>query len=152
MVIVWGSNEDAINIFKVPLQGIIVMMHRNTRETGKIGETYAACYLRSQGYEIMRQNFHARYGEIDIICLCPQKKFLVFAEVKTRNFRTFDSAETSISVRKFRRLCIAAEIFQKRFECERYQPRLDLIFVQLGVGAVVQSVQHFMSISNESST
>ena len=48
-------------------------------------ENAAAKYLTSKGYKVLRRNFKARqFGEIDIIALHPNKKVLVFAEVRTK--------------------------------------------------------------------
>jgi Holliday junction resolvase-like predicted endonuclease len=48
-------------------------------------ESAAAKFLTSKGYKILRRNFKARqFGEIDIIALHPNKKLLVFIEVKAK--------------------------------------------------------------------
>ena len=36
-------------------------------EIGKIGEQYAEKFLISKNYEILKNNYRCRYGEIDII-------------------------------------------------------------------------------------
>lgn len=132
------------------------MTTENKRGIGRMGENHAAAYLQKLDYKIIYRNFHARYGEIDLVCLCGRNEYLVFAEVKTRRSDFFDSAETSISQKKYRRLCLAAEIFQKRFAARlnlnKYKPRLDLIFIKLGNDGVVQSLQHFESVSYDLTT
>ena len=51
-------------------------------EVGKLGEIYAARYLRKKGYKILSINFSCRFGEIDIIAR--KKQTVIFVEVKAR--------------------------------------------------------------------
>ena len=40
---------------------------RSKREKGKIGEDVAIEFLKSNGFEILEQNYYYNHGEIDII-------------------------------------------------------------------------------------
>lgn len=54
----------------------------NILNRGQWGETKAKDYLLTNGYSIVEQNYHSKFGEIDIIA---QKDNIVcFVEVKTR--------------------------------------------------------------------
>ncbi|MCV3453854.1 YraN family protein [Campylobacter sp. FU_520] len=48
---------------------------------GKKGEDLACEYLKTQGFEILKRNFHSKFGEIDIIA--KKDKILHFVEVKS---------------------------------------------------------------------
>lgn len=77
-----------------------------TRSAGKLGENFAAEYLRKKGYKILQRNFHTKFGEIDIIAL--DGKTLVFIEVKTRWSKEFGYPEESVTPKKIRHLIKAA--------------------------------------------
>lgn len=55
---------------------------KNNRSFGKLGEAYAADYLKSNGYEIIGMNVYVSHEEIDIIAR--NEEYLLFVEVKTR--------------------------------------------------------------------
>lgn len=48
---------------------------------GKEGEKRAKKFLQSKGYKIIKQNFHSRFGEIDIVA--ENENTIHFIEVKT---------------------------------------------------------------------
>lgn len=56
----------------------------NTRQKGKHYEQIALEYLLSLGFELVSQNFHSRYGEIDLIM--QKDSILHFIEVKSSNY------------------------------------------------------------------
>ena len=49
---------------------------------GILGEDKACKFLKKQGFEILKRNFHSKFGEIDIIAR--DGDYLVFCEVKYR--------------------------------------------------------------------
>lgn len=51
-------------------------------ELGKIGEDKACEYLVKKGWKLVDRNFHARFGELDVIAI-DNSGVLVFVEVKT---------------------------------------------------------------------
>ncbi len=56
-----------------------------SRKKGDLAEESACIFLRERGFEIIELNFHARYGEIDIIAF--RDNVLHFIEVKSgKNF------------------------------------------------------------------
>ena len=52
-------------------------------EIGRIGEAYAAKFLKKQGYRILAKNNHQSHNEIDLIL--QSSTHLAFVEVKTRH-------------------------------------------------------------------
>jgi putative endonuclease len=49
---------------------------------GRLGERLAAEHFARLGYEVLAQNHHTRYGELDLVL--SDGRTLVFCEVKTR--------------------------------------------------------------------
>ena len=54
----------------------------NKRKTGQEQEAKAACFLKTQGYQILEQNYRCKRGEIDLVAR--EGQYLVFVEVKYR--------------------------------------------------------------------
>ncbi|HUQ96064.1 MAG TPA: YraN family protein [Chitinophagaceae bacterium] len=78
-------------------------------EFGKKGETLAAAYLTTLGYEILHCNWRYSHYEIDIIAL--KNAVLHFIEVKSRSSKTFGLPEDGVTKTKFNRLLLAADEF-----------------------------------------
>ncbi|MBD2770229.1 YraN family protein [Hymenobacter sp. BT664] len=68
-------------------------------ELGQAGETAAADYFRSQGYEILARGYRHGRAEVDLV-LRRAAELLVFVEVKTRSSGQYGPPETFVSVRK----------------------------------------------------
>lgn len=80
---------------------------RTSRQQGECAEQAAAIWLRRQGLVIIGQNFHSRFGEIDIIAL--DREHLVFIEVKLRNSDHYGGAAVTVDSRKQRKLIMTAQ-------------------------------------------
>ncbi|MGE3107752.1 MAG: YraN family protein [Phycisphaerales bacterium] len=52
--------------------------------TGRRGERAAATFLRRAGYRVIARNVHVEFGELDLLCLAPDRRTIVAVEVKTR--------------------------------------------------------------------
>ncbi|RLC51046.1 MAG: YraN family protein [Candidatus Cloacimonadota bacterium] len=97
------------------------------KDLSKIGENLAATYLISKKYNILLQNFHTQYGEIDIIS--EHNNTLIFVEVKTRS-SSLKNAFNSVSYAKQKRISQTASIFLSKFpQYEDYQTRFDVIAI-----------------------
>lgn len=77
---------------------------------GRIGESVATTYLKKNGYTILKRNFKARYGELDIVC--SKDDTLIFVEVKTRMDESYGLPEESVTPRKLREVVKTAQYFQ----------------------------------------
>lgn len=93
---------------------------------GAMGEILAARFLREKGYTICSSNFRCRMGEIDIIA--SNKKYLVFAEVKTRREDSRYLPREAVTITKQRKLLQTAAMYLSRFPTD-LQPRFDVIEV-----------------------
>ncbi len=70
---------------------------------GILGEDKACKFLKKQGFEILKRNFHSKFGEIDIIA--KKDEILHFIEVKftqkeylNNNVRDYTDVETPCSI------------------------------------------------------
>jgi putative endonuclease len=74
---------------------------------GAQAELFAARFLQNHGLKLVVQNYHCRFGEIDLIL--HDGETLVFAEVRLRNSKHFGGAAASIDMRKQRKLICTAQ-------------------------------------------
>lgn len=93
---------------------------------GAMGEILAARFLRQKGYAIQSSNFRCRFGEIDIIAT--DKRYIVFAEVKTRKENSRYLPREAVTVGKQRKLLQTTAMYMSRFPTS-LQPRFDVIEV-----------------------
>lgn len=61
--------------------------HPKHIHTGIAGEDAACGYLEGKGYKILHRNFRSKFGELDIVCISPDKT-LCFIEVKSLSYQT----------------------------------------------------------------
>jgi putative endonuclease len=80
-----------------------------SQKTGQHGEALAVDYLRGNGYQIITQNWHCTYGEIDIVA--QRQGTLVFVEVRSRHGETTEAAFASITPRKRERMVNSAYVY-----------------------------------------
>lgn len=78
-------------------------------KTGAWGETYAARYLRDNGYKILSANYVCRFGELDLVA--EKGGTVCFVEVKTRNRNTEISPMEAVDAGKRQRLEMAAKSY-----------------------------------------
>ncbi|MCK9275387.1 MAG: YraN family protein [Syntrophales bacterium] len=98
-----------------------------SRETGRLGERLAADYLAKKGYKIAELNYRCVFGEIDIIA-CDRKE-IVFVEVKSRRSSNFGDPESSVDMRKQKKLSKIAQAYLGEHGLENREARFDVIAV-----------------------
>lgn len=96
---------------------------------GKIGEEWAAKYLKEKGYTIIRRNFRCRQGEIDIIG--KEKEELVFIEVKTRTNKKYGEPIEAVNNIKKKHIIRAIEFYLYTNQLTNEQVRIDIIEVYI---------------------
>ena len=94
---------------------------------GDMGENAAAHMLSEKGFQIIKRNYHSRYGEIDIIAV--NDKYIVFAEVKTRNTSSIARPSEWVDKRKQKKIISTALIYLQE-NITDLQPRFDVIEVE----------------------
>lgn len=91
-------------------------MKINQNNAGLAAEKIAETFLKNHGLKLVMQNYHCRFGEIDLIM--KEAKTLVFVEVRLRSNRQFGSAGASITAQKQQKLIATAQHFlQSHGQC-----------------------------------
>lgn len=102
------------------------------KATGRAGEDLAARYLERQGCAILKRNWRANPGEVDIVARCPVEgeSVLLFVEVRTRHGRA-GLAEESLSRRKALSMTAAAYAYMSAHDLdpEKVDWRIDLLAI-----------------------
>ncbi|MCF6765238.1 YraN family protein [Thiotrichales bacterium 19S3-7] len=95
-------------------------------QAGKRYELKAKKLLQQNQYHIVKENFHSRMGEIDLIAL--NNNILVFVEVKYRHNQDFGHVLETVTLTKQKKLIKTAQFFLIRFpKFSQYQLRFDVI-------------------------
>lgn len=97
----------------------------NKRKLGAQKECLAAEYLRSQGMQILEQNFRCRIGEIDVVAR--DGDTLVFAEVKYRKNDHYGSPLEAVNFHKQNTIRKVAEYYLMCNPMVRMTVRFDVI-------------------------
>lgn len=116
------------------------------RITGNIGEEAAARYLRRAGYKILKRNYVAPEGEIDIICY--KDNTFVFVEVKTRTEGHESPLEprpaSSVTPEKQQKIIKTAAYFRVG-ERREGRMRFDVVEVILSEAGKVLKINHLIN-------
>jgi putative endonuclease len=99
---------------------------------GKIGENFACHALERRGYEILARRYRHGGAEIDIIAR--DGATLVFVEVKARGGREFGDGAEAVTMKKRRRIVVAAMDYLVRHRLGECPCRFDVVSIQLGDG------------------
>lgn len=110
----------------------------NAHVAGALGEKTAKDLLKHRGYEIAAQNYHSRYGEVDLIAR--KGDVLAFVEVKTRKDGAMASALEAVSKSKQEKIVKTALLYLTEIGAD-LQPRFDVIEVVMKDGKA-KTVNH----------
>lgn len=109
------------------------------KKTGDLGEKYAQRVLLEKGFKIVGENYHSRYGEIDIIA--QNSEFVLFVEVKTRSENSLGSPAQAVTKQKQKKILRTAVEYINKTNCE-LQPRFDVIEIITQKGAEFKVKEH----------
>jgi putative endonuclease len=97
-------------------------------EAGRAAEAAAARHLERAGYQILRQNFRARGGELDLVAM--DGRALAIVEVRYRADDRFGGAAASITRAKRSRIVRAARaLLATQPVLARLPARFDVVVV-----------------------
>ena len=101
-----------------------------TRSKGQLTEQLAQQYLENLGLSAITQNFHSRFGEIDLVM--QDQDSLVFVEVKYRKNDQFGGAISTISQNKQQKLKLCAAFYFQQAGLNEYNTpyRFDVVAMQ----------------------
>ncbi len=114
------------------------------REIGKRGENLATQYLLQNHYKILKRNFYARKGEIDIIA--KEKKEIVFIEVKTRSNLLYGNPADAVDNNKKRHIYQTAQYYTYINKLENKPIRFDVIEVYINMRKKTYYLNHLKNI------
>ena len=122
-------------------------MSKRKKNLGKLGEQLAKKLLQNKGYKFIIENFHCRFGEIDLIF--QDKETLVFVEVKTRWSNKFGIPEEAITPRKIKSIVKTGEYFKTLHSQLSKSLRIDAVAIELTPDNFkLKSVRHIKSITS----
>lgn len=102
---------------------------------GRLAEQYVADRLQAQGCEILAQNYHSRFGEIDIIAR--QGPMLLFIEVKARKGHSLVTPLEAVTPSKQKKILLTAGRYLSENPTS-LQPRFDVAAVYTQAGRIVK--------------
>lgn len=117
-------------------------LHR--QHIGKIGEATACDYLLTQGYSLIQQNYHSKWGELDIIC--QKDKTIIFVEVKTKVGTLKGKPYEAITASKLSHLKRPIQYFLLDIKYKDFKYRLDVISIVLDTQNQVEELKHFENV------
>lgn len=88
-------------------------MHLHDNNPGLEAEKLAATYLANRGLKFIVQNYHCRFGEIDLIMT--DAEILVFIEVRLRTGNSFGDAAASITPQKQQKIQLTAQHYLQQY-------------------------------------
>lgn len=92
---------------------------------GKRYEAMATSFLKQKGYEIIKNNYSNKLGEIDIIC--KDNDIYVFVEVKFRTSSKLGRPIEAITAQKLHKITMTATKYLKEHKLLDSQIRFDAI-------------------------
>ncbi len=95
---------------------------------GYVAEKHIGNFLKSNGFKLLKYNYHTRFGEIDIIA--KDKEYILFVEVKARELGAFVSGFEAVDRRKQNKIILSAKHYLLNNPSE-LQPRFDVACVHL---------------------
>ena len=98
---------------------------------GNRGEAVAMAHLYSKGYKKLEEQFHSRYGEIDLIV--QKDDTIIFVEVKAYKAGSQTSPYYAISRSKQQKILQTAKYYLMKHGFRGAGGRFDVIVVESGV-------------------
>lgn len=96
------------------------------QQDGMTAEWLALRHLEVSGLRLLRRNFRARTGEIDLVMR--ERDLIVFVEVRYRRHHRFGSPLETVDARKQRKLVNTACLFMQKYDPSgRMRYRFDVI-------------------------
>jgi putative endonuclease len=106
---------------------------RDRARLGQLGEQLVADWLQQEGWQIVAQRWHCRWGELDIVGYGDRPRpTLAVVEVKTRSPRNWDAdGRLAITPQKQAKIIQAAELFlAEQPQWNNADVRFDVAIVQ----------------------
>jgi putative endonuclease len=106
-------------------------MKMSSQNAGFNAEQIALTFLTQKGLKLLAQNYHCRFGELDLVM--QHDKTLVFIEVRKRTNTRFGSAAESITPQKQQKIMLTAQHYlQTNLAAFKQTPlcRFDVVLIE----------------------
>ncbi|QOS78323.1 YraN family protein [Paenibacillus sp. JNUCC31] len=114
------------------------------QQKGRLGEEASCHWLREHGYQIIRQNWRCRSGEIDIVA--SHEGMIIFIEVRSRSGTgKYGTPQESVDIRKMQQVRATASVYLQMTGETNHQIRFDVIAVMLDKAGETVSVDHIIN-------
>ncbi len=114
-----------------------------TKEIGDFGEEMACSYLEEHGITVLKRNFHAKFGEIDIIA--KDGETIVFAEVKTRLSKDYGTPSEFVDFRKQEKIIQTALYYLGNDDTDMRFDVVEVMYKPAGDAMLVTEINHIKS-------
>lgn len=114
-----------------------------TKEIGDFGEDMACSFLEKQGMTVLKRNFHARCGEIDIIA--KDGDTIVFAEVKTRLSNAYGTPAEFVDFKKQEKIIKTALYYLGNGDTDMRFDVIEVMYKFSGDVMTVTKINHIKS-------
>lgn len=120
--------------------------YRN-KNTGYLGESYAAQYLQKNGFTILEKNSTSRWGEIDIIA--EKANVIHFIEVKTRRSLKQGKPVEAVTYQKLKKLRRSIDFYIHANSLYNSKFQMDVIGIQLDVNNQILEMNYYPNVGTE---
>lgn len=115
----------------------------NTKEIGNYGEDRACEFLENNGITVLKRNFHARCGEIDIIA--KDGNTIIFVEVKTRQSKMYGNPSEFVDYRKQEKIIQTALYYLGNDDTDMRFDVIEVMYKLSGNVMTVTEIEHIKS-------
>ena len=110
------------------------------KEIGDFGEAEACRHLEKKGITIIKQNYHCRAGEIDIIA--KDGDTIIFCEVKTRIRSDYGNPGEFVDFRKQEKIIKTALYYTMNDDMDMRFDVIEVLYCMKGDCPVVTEITH----------
>lgn len=114
-----------------------------TKEIGNFGEAAACEFLEKQGITVLKRNFYARCGEIDVIA--KDGETIVFAEVKTRASKNFGVPSEFVDYKKQEKIIQTALFYLGNDDTDMRFDVIEVMYKIVKDSMVITEINHIKS-------
>lgn len=120
--------------------------YRN-KNTGYLGESFAAQYLQKHGFRILEKNSTSRWGEIDIIA--EKSGVIHFVEVKTRRSIRHGKPVEAVTYQKLKKLRRSIEFYVHANALHNKKLQFDVIGIELSNDSTVSEMKYYPNVGED---
>ncbi len=114
------------------------------KKIGNKGEELAADFLLKKKFKIIEKNYRFGKGEIDIVCMEPEKNNLVFVEVKSRTNLNFGDPIYALTKSKMGQLRKIADAYLYEKKINDIDCRFDVVTILFN-GKEKPEIKHYIN-------